>query len=61
MRTLPRSAGLAVVAVSADARFEVRHEGGTLVPTADGSRVTGATGAAILMTAGQIYRVTAVR
>jgi alpha-L-fucosidase 2 len=39
-----------------DARFEVRLEGGTLTPTPDGFRVTGATTATILMTVGTDFR-----
>jgi alpha-L-fucosidase 2 len=39
-----------------DARFEIRLEGGTLTPTPDGFRVTGATTATILMTVGTDFR-----
>ena len=42
--------------VKFDARFEVRLEGGTLTATADGFRVTGATGAVIIMTVGTDFR-----
>ncbi len=42
--------------VKFEARFEVRLEGGTLTPTADGFRVSGATGAVIVMTVGTDFR-----
>ena len=42
--------------VKFDARFEVRLEDGTLAPTADGFRVTGATSALIIMTVGTDFR-----
>lgn len=42
--------------VKFEARFEVRLEGGTLTPTVDGFRVSGATGAVIVMTVGTDFK-----
>ena len=42
--------------VKFDARFEVRLDGGTLTPTAEGFRINGATSAVIVMTVGTDFR-----
>ena len=39
-----------------DARFEVRVDGGTVAPTADGFKIAGANGVTILMTVGTDFR-----
>ncbi len=42
--------------VTFEARFELQLDGGSFAPTADGFRITGATGAVILMTVGTDFR-----